>query len=72
MGHVRLGDTTNGARGFGPGDRPCCAYEALPDFHDLVPAFPGDELTLGQRTCYTVAGEVDRLLEADTWMEPSR
>lgn len=72
MGHVRLAGITNVTRGFGASDYPCWAYEALPDFHELVLEFPGDELTLGQRACDTAAGEIDRLLEADTRMEPSR
>lgn len=63
MRTVRLAGVTHDARGFGPSDHLCWAYEAVGDFRDRVLEFLDDGLALGQRVCYTAAGGIERLLD---------
>jgi anti-anti-sigma regulatory factor len=58
---VRLAGVSLGARGFGPSDHLCWAYEDPPDFQNRVLEFLADGLSLGQRVCYVAAGDVQKL-----------
>lgn len=72
---MRLAGVSQGARGFGPSDHLCWVYEDHPEFHNRMLEFLADGLSLGQRVCYTAAGEVQGLLddlrgldELDMWI----
>jgi anti-anti-sigma regulatory factor len=62
LAQVRLAGVSPGARGFGPSDHLCWAYEDHPDFHNRLLEFLADGLSLGQRVCYMAAGDVRSLL----------